>query len=160
MWVRKFMSDDRQKARLELEVFQEFVERSHLSIVPGSIEGRCPPEPDVLCEVSGEGCVAFELKGITDEAVEKAISHQLKWNSSEASYIRSGIPLDDFMRRARNRRYESEFPMELLFWKKWTAHSRDEIAPKIKLFFENNRQFRRVWFMGDPDETCEVVVPV
>ena len=154
------MSDDRQKARGELEVFQVFVERSCLSIVPGSIESRCPPEPDVLCEVSGEGCVAFELKGFIDKAMKSAISHQLKDNSSEAEYVRGGISLCDFIRRARDKRYESKFPKELVFYNGLTAHSRDEIVPKIRLFFDNDRQFRRVWFMGDPDETCEVVVSV
>ena len=67
------MSDDRQKTERELRVFQEFVERSRLTIVPGSIESRPSPEPAVLCKVSGEGCVAFELKEIIDETIEKAI---------------------------------------------------------------------------------------
>ena len=61
----------------------------------------------------------------------------------------------------RDKRYESKFPMELVFYNVRTGYSRDEIVSKIQLFFDNNRlQFRRVWFMGNLDETCEVVVPV
>ena len=55
-----FGRDDEKKAAREMQVFEAFVERSGLLIDPQSISKCHPPEPDMLCKVSGE-YVAFEL---------------------------------------------------------------------------------------------------
>ena len=49
--------------------------------------------------------------------------------------------------------------MELIFHTSGrTLYLSDQIIPKIQLYFVNDRhKFRRVWFMGDKDETCECV---
>ena len=54
------MSDDEKKAARELQVFEDFISRSGLPIDRQSIRKCDPPEPDILCKVSGE-YVAFEL---------------------------------------------------------------------------------------------------
>lgn len=45
----------------EVKVFRSFCERSHIGIVPDSIEKRSPPEPDILCRLEDGGTLAFEL---------------------------------------------------------------------------------------------------
>lgn len=51
----------------ELAIFEIFVRTSSLPVFPGSILKRPPPEPDILCDVEGEGPVAFELGEILGE---------------------------------------------------------------------------------------------
>ena len=56
--------DNSEKQQRELRVFQEFIKRSGLAIVSGSIESRNPPEPDMLYNVIGEDCMVvhhFEI---------------------------------------------------------------------------------------------------
>ena len=151
--------DNSEKQKRELRVFQEFIERSGLAIVSGSIESRNPPEPDMLCNVIGEDCIAFELKEVCDEVIAKETSDFRRGKSEELPYMRLGFSLDDLMRYARNKEYLSNHPMELIFYISGrTVYRSSEVIPKIRLYFDNDgHHFRRVWFMGEPDDTCECV---
>jgi len=51
---------------VELKVFREFVAASGLAVRPGTITHRHPPEPDITCEVEGEGTVGFEITELID----------------------------------------------------------------------------------------------
>lgn len=56
----------------DINVFEEFARCAGLGVIPGSIEKREPPEPDIRCEIQGEGPVAFELtESIDGEHVAK-----------------------------------------------------------------------------------------
>ena len=153
------VADNSEKQKKELRVIQEFIERSGLAIVSGSIESRNPPEPDMLCNVIGEDCIAFELKEVCDEVIAKETSDFRRGKSEEIPYMRLGFSLDDFMKYARNKEYLSNHPMELIFYLSGrTVYRSGEVIPKIRLYFDNDRHhFRRVWFMGEPDDTCECV---
>jgi len=52
------MSNDAAKAAAEREAFMEFASVAGLPIVPGTVESRSPPEPDIVCEIEGRGRVA------------------------------------------------------------------------------------------------------
>lgn len=52
----------------ELAVFRRFAAACPVTIRPDSIEHRCPPKPDILCEIDGDGAVAFEITGLDDKA--------------------------------------------------------------------------------------------
>jgi hypothetical protein len=45
----------------EISAFRDFLEYSNLAIVPDSIEKRKPPEPDILCRLTNDDDLAFEL---------------------------------------------------------------------------------------------------
>lgn len=60
------------QAEAERAIFTEFAETVPLAF--NSIESRQPPEPDLLCDVVGEGPVAFELAQVVNEALERATS--------------------------------------------------------------------------------------
>jgi hypothetical protein len=45
----------------EIDAFRDFLEHSNLAVVPGSIEKRNPPEPDILCRLTDNCQLAFEL---------------------------------------------------------------------------------------------------
>ena len=153
------MSDNLQKSRREVSVFQEFAERSGLPIVPNSIEKREPPEPDILCEVTGKGHVAFEIKEMCDEPIAKVVSALRKTKDDEPKFLRSGYAVQKIAIKTRNKKYRTSYPVELLFYTDGRiVLPPDVIVPQIRLFFDNDRhQFRRVWFMGQPGETCECV---
>jgi hypothetical protein len=51
----------------EIPLFRLFAPVCGLPIEPASIEKREPPEPDILCHVTGEGPVAFELIELVNE---------------------------------------------------------------------------------------------
>jgi len=59
------------KKKHEIGVFRRFAKVSGLPIIPESIEQPPEPEPDILCEIIGEGRVAFELTRIDDEAFRR-----------------------------------------------------------------------------------------
>jgi hypothetical protein len=45
----------------ETSAFRNFLEHSYLAAVPDSIEKRNPPEPDILCRLTDNCQLAFEL---------------------------------------------------------------------------------------------------
>jgi hypothetical protein len=62
--------DDQQQA--ERSLFLDFAETAGLHVV--EIKSRLPPEPDILCEIAGEGLVAFELGEVVCETLERAVN--------------------------------------------------------------------------------------
>ena len=52
----------------------EFASVAGLPIVPGTVESRSPPEPDIVCEIEGRGRVAFELVTLFDEDLARTLS--------------------------------------------------------------------------------------
>ena len=72
------MSHSDDKASRELRVFHDFAHRCGLSIVPGSIENREPPQPDIYCEIEGEGPMAFELTEFVADSFAKEIDYVSK----------------------------------------------------------------------------------
>jgi hypothetical protein len=54
------------QAEEEKSIFLDFASISGLPIDLNSIANREPPEPDITCEVSGEGIVGFELTELID----------------------------------------------------------------------------------------------
>jgi hypothetical protein len=70
-------SQKRQRIR-ELKVFTSFVTTLRMAVIPGSVKLMEPPQPDILCEVSGQGIVAFELVEIIDRSFANGIAKEIK----------------------------------------------------------------------------------
>ena len=150
------MSDDKNKAARELQVFEDFISRCGLPI---DRHRNCdPPEPDILCKMSGE-YVAFELAEVCSPEIPRAISHILPGG---VSFIRSGDPVSEIARKKikKSKNYRTDYPIELLFYTDGrVVQTPDMSISSIRdLFSSGTGRFRRVWFMGN--ETCECVVPV
>jgi len=157
------MSDDKKRAEIERKIFREFAERSGLRIDPESIESRKPDEPDILCSVIGEGCVAFELKSLTASEIMRVVDHQVRTNPAESVSVMTEDPTDDIVKQTREKmrkgNYKSRYDMELLLYTGATVTPSDIIIDKIRFYFENDTfGFRRIWFMGFAGEPCECVV--
>jgi hypothetical protein len=68
-----------RQAETELALFTLFAKSTGLPMVPGSIESRQPPEPDIRCILSDSGPTCFELVEIVDSDLAKAVGVQLKF---------------------------------------------------------------------------------
>ena len=161
------MPDRNEKAQRERKVFEKFAERSDPSIVRNSIQSRDSPEPDILCEISGVGPVAFELKEICDPTFAESLNYLKKRDNPEGKVLRldSSAPLRESLEHVRGKNYTSNYRIELLFYTDERYGSPryglppDVIIPNIeRVFTAESHCFKRVWFMGEPDGTCECVV--
>ena len=104
--------------------------------------------------------MAFELKECYDPKLKKYISDSQYRPNGEVRFMRSGGMPNNFLEETKNKSYESAFSIELLFYTDGAIVSHpDVIIPEIKEYFNNSsHQFRRIWFMGQPDETCECIL--
>ena len=154
------MSDDEKKAARERKVFEDFISRSGLPIDRQSIRKCDPPEPDIRCKMSGE-YVAFELAEVCSQEIPRAISH-IPRTGGVSNVIRSNDPIPEIARKKieKSKNYRTDCPIELLFYTAGrVVQSPDMSIPSIQeLFSSGAGRFRRVWFMGEPKETCECVV--
>ena len=154
------MRDDEKKAAREMQVFEDFVNRSGLPIDHQSIRKCDPPEPDILCKVSGE-YVAFELAEVCSPEIPRAISH-IPPTGGASNFIRSSDPVPEIARKKikKSKNYRTDYPIELLFYTAGRVVQPAEMSiVSIQDSFSSDAgRFRRVWFMGEPKETCGCVI--
>lgn len=62
----------------ELAVFRRFLEATQLPVSPSTVHKRQPPEPDILCEITDQGLVAFELVEVVDEGFASMVNGQIR----------------------------------------------------------------------------------
>ena len=72
------MSASYRRELREKQTFSLFAEACKLTIRPDSIENRKPPEPDILCEVEGEGFIAFEMVELIDQNLAQRVHEKIK----------------------------------------------------------------------------------
>ena len=110
------MSDDEKKAAREMQVFEDFIKRSGLPIDRQSIRKCDPPEPDILCKVSGE-CVHFELAEVCSQEITRATSRAPR-TGGVSNFIRSGDPIPEIARKKieKSKNYRTDSSIELLFY--------------------------------------------
>ena len=158
------MNTEAEKAARERRVVQTliknqtFIEKSRLQICSGSVEGCKPPKPDILCCEKKGGKVAFELVEICAEDIARVTSAIGKEEVGEVVYVRSRDPSRDVLHNKLKKRYQTEYPIELLCYTSGRIISPDivileAIRPIIDM---DNGQFRRIWLLGD---RCHLVWP-
>ena len=159
------MSHANDKARRELEVFHEFAHRCGLSIVSGSIENREPPQPDIYCEIEGEGPMAFELAEFADEDLAKEIAHVPKHpEDSGKNCIRPGEVMPILADKLNNKHYESSCPIDLICYTAGrTILPPNVLVPQMYTYIREHLDtgpFRGVWFLSvqEGEECCKRVV--
>ena len=134
-----------------------------MSIVPDSIEKRCPPEPDLLCRFSDGESVAFELKKICSEILEKGCSDSLKSGDQDGLFFRGDEkPEEEKIKEAFKKHYVTEHPVELLFYPCDASFTfPGNVIPYIQeCSHEYDHDFRRVWYMGGANDPCKCVFSV
>lgn len=83
------------QAKREREIFEAFVEVAPFKVLPGSIESRYPPEPDILCQIENHGQVGFELTELIDQAYMARIGLMFKTKQYLNSYWQSELDAAD-----------------------------------------------------------------
>lgn len=134
------MTHGNDKKRRELEVFDDFVRLSRLSVVPGSIENRDPPAPDIYCEITGKGPMAFELTEFADPGligeIERVCKHPEKpgivWTADTTSIL-------GHIFRKFTRKYESSCPIDLVCYGK----GRNVLVSDIRSVIQQMREYLR-----------------
>jgi hypothetical protein len=143
------MGSELDKAKIELAVFSEFVQRSALAVDPASIRKPCAEsEPDIFCTLINEGPVAFELVEICSSDIAATIS---KIRSGGTAVLSTSDPTSEIVRRKLHKTYKTSLPIELLCYTNVRT-----ISPDVQIV-ENLRQwvgsvqgpFRKVWLLGE-----------
>lgn len=141
------------KAARELDVFlgfAEFAAREGLYVRPGSAVNRLPPEPDILCEVEGEGFVAFELVEIVDSTLAENISVAAhKGVPAAGAWV--GDTTWERLRKKLDAKYETPHPIELVMWANPFITPPDVWRPTFEPRLNATRadsRFRRIWVVN------------
>ncbi len=144
------MPDDKDKSQREAQAFREFIGRSGLKADLSSLEECCPPAPIILCQISGEGSVAFALVEITNR------------DSAKFGYSHPEATAENILKEERDRssKYKSPHPIDLIVYTGNAIEPPERIENIIKRLLNNSRsKFNRVWFMGQSGEICRRVLP-
>ena len=155
------MSHSDDKASRELEVFHDFAHRCGLSIVPGSIENREPLEPDIYCEIEGEGPMAFELTEFVADSFAEEIAYVRKHpEDSGKTLVRGGEAMPILAKKLANENYVSSCPIDLICYTNGrTGLPPNVLIPQMRTCIKEQPgtgPFRGVWFMSE--ECCERIV--
>lgn len=84
--IRHSIMTDRHKKK-EFAIFKAFAEICGLPIKLDSVDKKNPPEPDILCEVSGNGLLAFELVEIIDRDFANTLVKQIATQNELKKYL-------------------------------------------------------------------------
>jgi hypothetical protein len=147
------MTKEEAKAAEEYAVFQAFAAAARLSVVAGSVRSRRPPEPDIVCDLSGGERVAFELVGLED----RDLTHATARAKADLNVSR-GVGFDDptleeIRKKLTDKRYQTPHPMELVAHGGDTLLPHDVWLPKYeqelrRLFDRTESRFRRLWVVN------------
>ena len=77
------------QAKIEIDVFRDFVDVVTLPILPGTISHR--ESPDIVCEVAGEGMVGFELTELIDHQFMARLDLKVKTEKSLSDFWKSEL---------------------------------------------------------------------
>lgn len=148
------MRDEIAKAKEELSVFQEFVQKGPLCIEIGSIEKLFgSSKPDILCRIVDKGLLAFELTEICSEEVAELITAV---SSAKRRTILSGLvvatsdPTSEVIHDKLSKTYNCECEIDLLCYTNGRTLSTDEqiCQAASQCLSGGFGPFRRVWLLG------------
>ncbi len=137
------MTQADDKARDELMVFHKFIQLSGLSVILDSIENGNPDEhePDILCEIEGEGPMAFELTEFADESIAEEIDRLLKCQEDAVgNFIWAGEVMH-ILGNKFTKRYERSRPIDLICYTDGRIFlPPDVLIPQMRGYLEHIQQ--------------------
>ncbi|WP_018294846.1 hypothetical protein [Mariprofundus ferrooxydans] len=143
------MGSEQDKAKIELAVFGEFVQRSALAVDPASIrKPGAESEPDIFCTLINEGQVAFELVEICSSDIAATIS---KIRLGGTAVLSTSDPTSEIIRRKLHKTYKTGLPIELLCYTNGrTVSPDDQIVEGLRQWVGSiEGPFRKVWLLGE-----------
>jgi hypothetical protein len=154
------MTAEEAKEAREISIFREFVDRSKLPVVPASVESRKPPEPDILCEIAGEGKVAFEMVELCDADIAMTKSLLRKKPDLGSVFLYASDPTENTVRDKILKTYNTGYSIDLLCYTDARLVTPDDMAEEaIACAMRGGTgPFSRIWFMGET--VCVRVAPL
>ena len=143
-------SKESKKAEQERKLFSLFAKENGWPHRLELIESRSPPEPDILYQTT-TGEVAFELAEICDSDLAAWGARSIAQGGGSA-VIWTNDPTDSIVRNKFNKRYESQFPIELLCYVNGRTVSPDDMicyGIKDEMAKADRILFRRIWLFGE-----------
>lgn len=139
------------------EAFAAYAVHRGLRVRPGSVESRRPREPDILCHVTHEGPVAFELVELVDSNLREEESVAIRKNRAASATWTADTTMEMIRRKLFEKAYETPHPMELLAWASPMITPPDVWVPSFDADLRALRAmsgFRRIWVanLGGPDD--------
>lgn len=136
------------KGEIEKAIFEEFAGCGRLQIIPGSVQKREPPEPDILCTlISGER-VAFEL---AEACAPEFAAARTKSTNGEPLVCWGEDVSDETLLKKLSKTYSTVYETELLLYTNGlTALTDDVLKMKLQPLLRNYiGPYKRVWLFGD-----------
>lgn len=149
-------AQDDAKAARERDIFMACAEAAGLPVRKGSVESRPPPEPDILCDLEGEGPVAFELAELADAGLAEVESLAIRRGvAPTAVWIEQTI--EKLREKVEQKTYTTPHPLELIGWASAFILPPDSwiplFEPGLRVLHGRSR-FRRIWVvnLGGPKD--------
>lgn len=144
------MGTEQQKSEVELAVFEEFISKANIALVPESItKPGTESDPDIFCTlISGEQ-VAYELVEVCSPDIAKTLA-KLSKVCGEKVFATSD-PTERTLRKKLHKTYRTNHPIELLCYTNGRTVSPDDlILSEAKLWVNAIKgPFRKVWLLGE-----------
>lgn len=154
------MTAEQTKARREMQIFLEFLEKSGLPVDRDSIENRKPPEPDILCRHKEQEFIAFELAELCEEELAEKIGKSIKAGGVIAEFMWNADPTKRIICEKLEKKYTTAHPIELLCYTVGRIITTDDaIIPTIQVVINSRGpgSFRRVWLLDLDKEVCQII---
>lgn len=141
------MSKNSEKQKRELDIFNRFSQKARLKIVRDSILNCEPPEPDICCEIEGEGKVWFELAEACSEDLAREFN-RFPENGVWVGFI--GNSTETTVTKKIRKSYQANGPIELLIYDDGRHLRPDKItiASIEHVLNIGTGMFRRVWYLS------------
>ena len=142
------MRTELEKGEVEIAVFGEFARQRDLLVEDSTVKKLQPPNPDLSCEILGEGTVAFELVEICDASMARLSSRGVEANGV---YLRTSDPTRAVVEKKLRKQYQTALPVELLCYSGQVVSPDSTIIAEIQALltqWPSPFQFRRVWLLG------------
>ncbi|MHB8150224.1 MAG: hypothetical protein ACYDIB_08675 [Desulfobulbia bacterium] len=141
---------EEQKAKIELQVFWEFVAMAGIDIDPASIikHGR-PSEPDIYCTLNGEE-VAYEAVEVCSPEIAATLT-LLRKGKREGTPFSVSDPTAEKLFDKLQKSYNTTRPIELICYVNGRVISPDDvILSEARQCVEKHRgSFRKIWLLGE-----------
>ena len=113
-----------------------------------SVTNTNPPQPDLLCQHSNLGFIAFELVAITDPKIAQVNSGFI---GKDENSFNTTDPTERIIRHKLGRSYETPYPIELLVYNDLLTLTPDDTIVEIArdLLGSKDHPFVRAWYMGE-----------
>ena len=139
------------KEQFELRVFKDFAGNHVSGVDLASARNRVPPEPDVLCDISGKPYY-FELAEVTDEDLARSRSESLRTGAETGGPFSQESPLLRIIMSKVQKTYAvGGVPLNLLLYYYRQYPFQPAILSgynQVSLFLAGS-PFRNVWIYND-----------